>query len=356
MAWVRTPSPSSVIAVLSAVVIAVVTGGYTLYWFHLADGVLTGVDAWAAEQRDRGYVVAFRDLTVTGFPGRLRVRAAAPALGRASGALPWHWAGPTLVAELAPWDPRRATIRLPGAHRLDTVLDGRPRTVRADAASAVIEVLIDGRGRVRDAALKASDLSAAVVETGQAVSIAGLEIVVHRRWPAEMLGGDMRRDLDVGFAVEDLILPAQPNIPLGRRIHRLAGEAGARGPLPLDGTAAAAAAWREDGGRLDIRHLTLDWGRLQIVANGRLSLDERLQPRVDLDGRLRGWSALFDALVSMRQMGRTEATLASLALSALARPAADGGPPVLPAKISLRDRRLYLGPVPLLKLAPVVWR
>ncbi len=356
MARPRILSLSSVVAVLSAAVIVVVAGGYTVYWFRLADGVRTGVEAWASEQRARGYTVRFRDLAVTGFPGRLRLRVAAPVLGRVSGAAPWRWAGPTLVAELAPWDLGRAVIRLAGVHRLDARLDGRPRRLRAEAASAEVEILMAQAGRVRAAALKASGVTAVIVETGQAVSIGGLELTVRPHRPAELLGAGMPRDLELGFAVEDLVLPAALDLPLGRRITRLTGRLGAHGRLPLDGTAAAAALWRDDGGRLDIRRLTLEWGRVWVAANGQAGLDEGLQPRADLDGRLRGWSALFDALVSLKRMGRIEATLASLALTALARPAEDGGPPVLSAKIGLRDRRLYIGPVPILKLAPLVWR
>ncbi len=351
MARIPTKSISTVVAVLSALVIAGVAGGYTVYWFRLAEELRTGVERWAAEWRAGGDVVAYGDLRITGFPGQLRIQAAAPVIGRVSAAPRWRWAGPALSARLAPWDLRRATIRLDGAHRLDMGLDGRPRRVRAAAATALVEVLIGPDGRVRAAALKASAVTARLAPTGKAVSAAGLEIVIRPRPPAAAGQG-----YDLALAVEKLVLPTRPDNPLGPEIGRLVGEAGVAGPLPLDGSAAAAQAWRDAGGRLDIRFLRLRWGALQLEASGKVGLDAKLQPRAELDGRLRGWNEILGALVAEGRMQWLQATAAGLALTALARPAEDGGPPVLPAKISLRDRRLYLGPVRIHKLRRLDWR
>ncbi len=223
--------------------------------------------------------------------------------------------------------------------------------MRADAATALVELLIGPGGRVRGAALKASGIVATVAQTGESVSAAGLEIVI-RPWPPAAAD----RGYDLALAVEKLVLPTRPDNPLGPEIGRLVGEAGVSGPLPLDGSAAAAKAWRDAGGRLDIRFLRLRWGALKLEASGKVDLDAGLQPRADLDGRLRGWNRILGALVAEGRMQRLQATVAGLALTALARPAEDGGPPVLPAKISVRNRRLYLGPVRILKLQPLDWR
>lgn len=342
---------STAIAVVSALVIAVIAGGYTVYWFRLAAGVRAGIEGWAMDRRARGEVVEYRDLRVTGFPGRLRVEIATPVIGRVSAEPAWRWSGPSITARVAPWEPRRATIRLDGAHRLETVVDGQARTVRADAGRALLEVLTDRDGRVRDSALRASGVTATVAQTGETASAAELELVVRPWRPGSAAAG-----IDLALALTELIVPTRPDNPLGPEIGRLVGEAALTGPLPLDGTEAAARAWRDAGGRLDIRFLRLDWGALELTASGDVTLDQRLQPRAELDGRLRGWNGIFGALVAEGRMKRTEATVAGLALTALARPADDGGPPVLPAKIGLRDRRLYLGPVRILKLRPLIWR
>ncbi len=118
MARIPTKPLSTVVAVLSALVIAVIAGGYTVYWFRLAEALHAGVELWALEWRAGGDVVAYGDLRITGFPGRLRIEAAAPVIGRVSAAPRWRWAGPALSAGVAPWDPRGATIRVEGAHGL----------------------------------------------------------------------------------------------------------------------------------------------------------------------------------------------------------------------------------------------
>jgi hypothetical protein len=344
---------STLTAALFATLTAAAAGGYGAYWFHFAAGVRAGVERWAAEQRDRGYAVGYDSLEIAGFPGRLRLRAAAPTIARPPAEPLWRWAGPRLLAEVAPWRPRQAVITLPGAQRLTFLADGRRRTLTAEAAAARLELSLDHRGRVRRATLDATEIAAVVSETGETAYVERLDLVVSPQSPAEAAASER---VDIALAVEQLVLPPQPDNPLGSEIRRLIAELAAHGPLPLDGTAAAARAWTDAGGRLDVGRVEVHWGSLRVEADGGLGLDDRLQPQGEFDTALRGWDGVFDALVAAGQMSRAEATLASLGLAALARPAADGGPAVLPAAVSLRDRRLYLGPVRLLKLRPLIWR
>ncbi len=51
MARISIKSLSTVVAVLSALVIADVAGGYTVYWFRLAEELRAGVERWASEWR-----------------------------------------------------------------------------------------------------------------------------------------------------------------------------------------------------------------------------------------------------------------------------------------------------------------
>jgi hypothetical protein len=149
---------SRLAAILSIAVIAVAAGGYGAYWLHFADAVRAGVDRWAAAQRARGYAIDYRELQISGFPGRMRVRAIAAEVGRPAAAPLWRWAGPELVAEVAPWRPQQAVITLPGAQRFELTADGRTRTVTAEAATARIDVELDHRGRVREVVVAGSEI------------------------------------------------------------------------------------------------------------------------------------------------------------------------------------------------------
>ena len=116
------------------------------------------------------------------------------------------------------------------------------------------------------------------------------------------------------------------------------------------------AAWRDSGGKMQVDRLTLNWGPLKIEATGTVTLDATLQPQAELTAKVRGFAQTVDALVAAGMVESQKAGLIKAGLASMAGPPASDGTATLTAPLSLRDRRLFLGPLQLAEFAPIMWR
>ncbi len=129
------------------------------------------------------------------------------------------------------------------------------------------------------------------------------------------------------------------------------------GPLPSGPAwAVELGAWRDGGGTLTVRDLSLVWGPLAVGAAGRLALDQAMQPAGNGTARIVGYAETLDALVADGSIGRGAATAVKAVLMLLARPSATAGaPPEVDVPLHLEDRTLSVGTIPLLKIPEVSW-
>jgi len=129
------------------------------------------------------------------------------------------------------------------------------------------------------------------------------------------------------------------------------------GPLP-SGPAwtVGLGAWRDGGGTLTVRDLSLVWGPLAVGAAGRLALDRAMQPAGEGTARIVGYAETLDAMVADGSIGRGAATAAKAVLMLLARPSTTAGaPPEVDVPLRLEDRTLSVGTIPLLRVPAVSW-
>ena len=85
--------------------------------------------------------------------------------------------------------------------------------------------------------------------------------------------------LEFSLRAEAISPPSGIVRPLGPRIASLEMDGALNGPVPVGRTLAEqAAAWRDGGGSLEVRHLALVWGPLDLTASATLALDDQLQP------------------------------------------------------------------------------
>jgi hypothetical protein len=119
--------------------------------------------------------------------------------------------------------------------------------------------------------------------------------------------------------------------------------------------AARAAAWRDGGGTLELRGLTMRWGPVAAAAAATLALDDALQPAGAGTLRLTGAAEAVDALAEAGLIERRAAGAARALLPLMARRPADGGPPTLDVPVTLERRALALGRIPVTRLPLLDW-
>jgi hypothetical protein len=344
------------VIVLLAVVVA--SGAWTLAWYVAAHRLIDAVDRWAAARRDEGWQVGHGVPTLAGFPAKVAVEFADPAITgpapRAGGGGSWEWRARSIRVEFVPWRPHRIVLRNSGINSLALVRDA----TRYDATLATAGALVRLEFGRREAADGATDGAQYVVElaspkfrlaappiTAEAALFA-MTTERHRVPPGDHLA--LAADLDI--AIDGLVaevLDKASGLPVSAHLR-----AELMGALPPGSIEAALAAWRDDGGTVEVRRLTLQSSGITMVTNGTLALDNQMRPMGAATATIRGFDEALDRLTAAGTVNRRDAQLAKLLLSAIATPSA-GGERVLNVPITGQDGWLYVGPVRLTRLEPL---
>ena len=328
-----------VITVLIAAGLA--AGGYTAYWFAAAAAVRDGVAEWAEARRAEGVEVSYGAVTVSGFPARLIAAVAQPALARPGHDLAWRWSADTLVAEARPWDLQRIAVTLPMVQRVAYRQGGDDERLVAVTVEAGVAHLVLADGRARSIAVEASGIAAETPRGPLALDhlVASLE-----REAADRLA--------VSFDARRLTLNPGAGGPLGREIAALAAVATVLGALPEAPLRRALGDWAEAGGTVEIHSLSLQWGALALEADGTLSLDNQLRPQAALSAEIAGYEGVLDGFAAAGTMAVRDASIAKTFLNLMAKTKA--GRRVLEVPLSAQNGKLYVGPLPLIELKPVL--
>lgn len=283
-----------------------------------------------------------------GWPFAARVEA--PSLvvlspGAAEQSLRWQAERLAVALEFA--RPRTLVLTVEGAQSLQ-LGTAPPMPVRAALMRA--EVPLEPGVPVRSATLAVAEL-AADLPAGR-LAIARLDVALDSR-PAAQQG---ERAAGLVATARRVELPPLLPWPLGPVIDSLAWDIAVSGPVPpAADPASRAEAWRDGGGAVTLRKLELAWGEVTLSGGATLALDAQLQPMGTATARLAGHDAALRALVAAGAVPPRTAVAAGAVLALMARPQ-PAGPPVVEVPLSLQNRTLSLGRIPLLRLPELVWR
>ena len=259
-----------------------------------------------------------------------------------------RWQAERLAVSLEFARPRTLVLKVEGAQSLQ-LGSAPPIPVRAELMQA--EVPLEPGMPVRAATLAVAGLTADL-PAGR-LAIARLDTALDSR-PAAQQNETAASLVTTARGVD---LPPRLPWPLGPRIATLAWDLAISGPVPpLADTATRAEAWRDGGGVLTLRRLELAWGEVTLTGGATVALDAQLQPMGTATARLAGYDAALRALTVAGVLPPRTAVAVTAVLALMARPSADGGPPAVEAPLSLQNRTLALGRIPLFRLPELVWR
>ena len=320
----------------------------TLYWQIAVRNLEDGFAAWVRQQRAAGWTEANQAPVRGGWP--LAATLTVPAMSLAGGSpdIPGGlaWSVDRLVLSIALPRPDQLRIAAEGQQRLR--FSGNPEvSYTADQ----LDVVLPLRGSpwppsldVTVDHLRATPPHDAGVDT----------LHLHLDFQPEAQSGEPA--LAFALQAEAINLPSRSARPLGPRIASLAVDGALNGPLPAGRTPAErATSWRDGGGSLEVQHLALVWGPLDLTASATLALDDQLQPMGTGSARLVGYAETLDALATRGAISRSAATAAKAVLSLLANNPDDGSSPQVEVPLTLQYRTLSMRQVPLLRLPEVDW-
>ena len=330
----------------AVLLIALWSGG----WFWIAHGIISNVETWSAARRAEGLSVAYRDVAVTGFPFRLRVRMRNPDLAGA-GPTAWHWRGDVVEARVSPLQPRQARLRFSGQHLLEGG-DGslaESWLIRAEQSEGMISVERDGRLANLSLALTGAVLLRRNEPIPVTVGVMELRVAPHR-----VAGADHQTDtFDLTARLDDAVLPRAPYPMLGPHIARATLDLSFKGPLRGATLNEAVTRWRDDGGVVDINHLTVLWSVFDGDGEGTLALDEQNRPLGAFTARWRGYGVALDALTRAGFLQPREAAFAKIALNLLARQRSNGPDGEAQVPLTAQDGKLFAAGAAILDLEPL---
>ncbi len=104
-----------------------------------------------------------------------------------------------------------------------------------------------------------------------------------------------------------------------------------------------------------MERLAITYGPLSAQATGTVALDGNMQPVGAFTAKIQGFRETVDALQERGLVRGRDAVTAKLVLGALAKTPAGGGPQTLNLAITVQDRTLFAGPVPLARLPAIDW-
>ncbi len=338
------------------VAVAIITIVYVVFWFVMASQLRQGVEGWVEQRRAEGRTARYSSLEIGGFPFLLRATlegpAMGPGLGVGDGAVPWAWEGSSAVVRMRPWNPWRVEVDLSGTHQVGL---GGGVTYQGAAEELTVDLELGGEWperiglAVRELALARSGEAAAL-----AVGAATLEARRHD-FPEDRPPDHQTPVFELSLETQGLRVPGELGLPLGRNISALTLEAAMMGAPPPGPLLESLAAWRDDGGTVEVGHLSLDWGPLVLRGNGTLALDAVMQPIGSFTVKIQGF---FETINELRRKGLVrsrDAVTAKLVLGILAKKPRGGGPAVFSLPLTLQGQTLYAGPISIATVPPVVW-
>lgn len=125
--------------------------------------------------------------------------------------------------------------------------------------------------------------------------------------------------------------------------------------LPRDLTHESLSAWRDAGGKIEIRDYDLRKKSLQSDGKGHLFLDAQLQPDLQFESTIRGYQTF---IMEQRDAGLIEpfaAAIGTTILNGLSSADEKTGESVVRITVTVKNRILSAGPIQALELPLIVW-
>jgi hypothetical protein len=349
--------------VVSVVGIAI---AITAAWYFFVHQTQRAIDQWADTQRENGVEVTWQSLKFTGYPLRVNVQIGDPELVVRQPNRVTTWKPPLLTFNFSSTAPRVIDFASSGTHNLHVAADDKTWSAVVDAETLKGQALFppDNYRRIEQLTGQFAGVSVTLNDAAEPVTIDRGNFAATRRSASPVDPQAVHpqgTSFEFALATQDIRLPADflnanaldtldPLISAFSTEILINGELDS-GPVDIN----SLTAWRDGGGTVEFTSIELHWGPVQIDANGTLVLDDNLQPVGSFAARITGLDKIITAMETGGVLSPSDAAIARITLSILSRRSADGGPDHAQIPITLQDRILRLGPVPLVQFPPITW-
>ncbi|MGH6961844.1 MAG: DUF2125 domain-containing protein, partial [Dongiaceae bacterium] len=287
--------------IVAVAVLSLLAAAYTAYWFWAARLFERNLATWLDHQRAQGYRISFQGSKRAGFPLSVARQFSQVAFEPPPGAQSWQLRAKRLRVGILPWNPGILTIDR-GAQDAEYEIDWgsgpgkRSFSILNTTGGAAIQ--LTGEGPASSIEFSYEPLLIFEDFASGQQRLAALHDVRGRidlfADAASLLDASASFTMSIGSGSID----AAARIPLGPTLSQVSLDGKLMGSIPRGPIAEALAAWRDNGGAIELTNASVGWGPLFMTGNGTLALDQRLQPLAAGTARRRGYLAAIDALVA----------------------------------------------------------
>ena len=331
-----------VIAIASPLIVLI---AYSAYWMIAAAWLKSWIADWQHEQRNAGLLVNHSGLHIDGFPGAFRITLQAPRAEQRTSIRSWSWSSQQLEARTGPFDFRRVRGEIYGDHMM--VYQDSSMSSRLRAAAESTTFSINSKTRHESAALSFRNTTIGSDLLAGDLVLQGGDVMLALRPGAEGRP-DVMIDVDaVGLQLPQAALSA--HIP--QLVERLGLRAVWLGPIPTARSYPAFAAWRDDGGTIEIPRAFVKFDDIALSADGTAALDGAMRPLAAFKARIQGFESALTRLTSLQDLSPIESAAARIALRLMAKRSEQSDS--VEFALTIQDGRIYVGKVPIAHVRPI---
>ncbi|HVZ01324.1 MAG TPA: DUF2125 domain-containing protein [Dongiaceae bacterium] len=331
----------------AAAAVALLLAGYSAYWWWMAERLETGLDAWIAAERQAGLAIDAERTPIGGYPFAFRATFRRPHVHGAIAGQPIDWQGADVEARLWPFDLTTLHLATGGRHR---VAVGAAAT-SIDGGTIGADLRFDAGGRLSGVAADGANLTVTPPDGG---GIAVQSATASFEVPAAAPRTDRDPLLQFSVAVSALTLPPGVQLLTAGPVDKIAVRGAVNGPMPAAPLRQALAAWRDQGGAVEIASFDAAQAPLSVTGSATIALDADLQPIVAADLRAQGLGPTVDLLAQQKRLATNDVLKAKLFIAATEHDAPGGGKEVATG-LTIQSGYLSWGAFRLARVARIDW-
>lgn len=323
------------------VLLLLLGGGWFFFTNHLTKRLESIIAVGTERLRKEGYDVSYSGIKFSFNPFTLQATLHDPHIKNAHSV---DWKGHEAVITLHPWSFNTMHFSFPGEQQLGIPpsLSLPADILHIEGAQGTLHLAFDGHPE------------SAMLDIGQLSFLSGNQPQPLALQTLSLQLSNLNDPLTLKLSLSTQVANVEKLLDQDPREHPcivnfvadLGGiDAGTMLPKPL-------AEWRDTGGVLEVRLLKFDWPPIAAELEGTLTLDENMYPLGSFSSRLSGYEQLLDDMVALGWIKKKKVNMALFVLELLSSKG-EGGEKYLKAPITLQNKVLSLGPVPLLKLKPI---
>ncbi len=337
--------------------------GYVFFWHYMAGEIEEKFGIWVSQQKSKGVSIKYKDLEISGFPYRMELslndlRVVKTAQDKA----PISILSPHVMLVAFPWNINHGVIFSDGA----TVYIGGSRNpslalnIGKTRASAKIDIL---NRKFQRASFVMADVSWGAGESAK--RSAAEEVKLHIMQPeapdASVPFNDMELPVLMKIYLEatDVVVQEIPVGIFGKKADQVKIDLQFHGEEIPDFSKESLSVWRDTGGTVDVKNISVLSGEMDLILDGEATLDQDLKPLGAFAAKIHGIDHIVTILSGHSAFQQEPGAMILQELRRMSKQdgasaGADQRKDTLDLAISLQGGLLFLGPIPVYELGPVI--